>query len=392
MGLPDAPAPPPAKLGLVLTGGGARGAYQAGVLCHLAQQFPELKLPIITGVSAGAINAAHLANHPGSFQEAVGALEALWRNVETDKVFQVEDNLRLAWKVFRRSRSGLENGEGEDGGLFDTTPLRAFLEDSMDHDEGRLAGVERNVRRGRLEALAITTLDYQTGQNVTWIEGKPFKVVERPNRRSIGAGITLDHVMASAALPFLFPAVKIGADWHGDGGVRLAAPLSPALRLGASHLLAISTRYDRSAAEASEAEIVGYPPAAQIIGILMNAIFLDMLERDARTMERINTLIRALPPAARHPYREVKLLLLRPSVDLAKLAKEYEGNVTGGFSLLGRVLGSRKTKMPRWLSMVMFDPAYIEHVMQIGQADAEAQSDRLAEFMAETQKQVPARR
>ncbi len=375
----------PSKLGLVLSGGGARGAYQAGVLCHLAQQFPELYLPIVTGVSAGAINAAHIANHPGSFKEALVDLETLWRSVETDKVFKFEDNLSLAWKVIRRARAGQPDDEVPEGGLFDTAPLRTFLEGSLKQDDGRLAGIERNVRRGRLDALAITTLDYQTGQNVTWIEGKPFKVVERPNRRSIGAAITLDHIMASAALPFLFPAVKIGADWHGDGGVRLAAPLSPAVRLGADHILAISTRYDRSAAEAGEAEIVGYPPAAQILGILMNAIFLDMLERDARTMERINALIRQLPRHQRGQYREIKLMMLRPSVDLAKLAKEYEGNVTGGFSVLGRVLGSRKTKMPRWLSMVMFDPDYIAHVMEIGRADAEAQSDQLAEFMAGTQ-------
>jgi NTE family protein len=189
--------------------------------------------------------------------------------------------------------------------------------------------------------------------------------------------------MASMALPFLFPAVKIGEAWYGDGGVRLSHPLSPAIYLGASRILAITTRYDRSRSEADVPSVYGYPPAAQIFGLLMNAVFLDTLDQDILTLERINRLIAQLPKRHRMGMRPVRLLVMRPSVDLGKLAGEYEAKLTGVIRLLARGLGSADTKSPDWLSMLLLVPEYTRRLIEIGHHDAARQHEQIARFLAE---------
>jgi NTE family protein len=378
----------PDKLALVMSGGGARGAYQAGILRYIAKQFPDFQAPILTGVSAGAINATHLANRAGSFSDAVESLAGLWNQVDSDTVFESQDNMSLMWKVLRRQFQSKSDEELNDlaetaqiHGLFNTAPLWNFLRTQLREEDGQLLGIERNIAAGQLEALAVTTANYTTGQSITWVQGDQCDELDRPNRRIINAPISVEHVMASSALPFLFSAVKIGETWHGDGGIRLSAPLSPAVHLHATRILAISTRYSRSQAEADTPEVTGYPPTAQVLGILMNAIFLDLMDQDALTLERINNLVRELPPSKRGGFREVKLLLLRPSQDLAALARDYIPRISGGFRLFNRSIGTGRTRMPRWLSMILFEPAYIQHVMEIGETDAAAQIDQIGAFL-----------
>ena len=172
--------------------------------------------------------------------------------------------------------------------------------------------------------------------------------------------LTVDHVMASSSLPIFFPAVRIGPHWYGDGGIRLTAPLSPAIHLGASRILAISTRYARSRAEADASSIDDYPPPAQIVGVLFNAIFLDLFDADALTLTRVNKLIDCMPPEERGPLRPVELLVLRPSRDLGKLANEYEARLPPAFRFLTRGLGTRETRSNDLLSLVMFQPDYLD--------------------------------
>ncbi|MEM6335912.1 MAG: patatin-like phospholipase family protein [Bacteroidota bacterium] len=375
---------PPDKLALVLSGGGARGAYQAGVLRYVAKRLPDLRFPLMTGVSAGAINASFLANQAVPLTEAAERLAQLWSSIETDRVIDGEfNNMRLAWQIIRgRSQT---DGPGFTG-VFGTEPLRAFLRDALNcraEENGcRLAGVVENIASGQLEALAVTTVNYQTGQSITWVDGGPESFQIRPNRRLRHAPITVDHIMASASLPFLFPAVQVGDHWYGDGGVRLATPLSPAIHLGATRLFVVSTRHNRTRTEADVPEVVGYPPPAQVMGILMSAIFLDNLEQDALNLERINQLVRQLPPDERNGLREIDLYVIRPSVDLNALARQFEPEVEGEVGLFGRLLGTRKTSTPRWLSMVLFEPSYIAEVMRIGELDAEAQWEEIEGFLA----------
>ena len=368
-------------LALVLSGGGARAAYQVGFLRCLARHYPQLSIPILTGVSAGAINAAFLANHRGSFAEAVDDLSALWRSLTVDQVFRT-DSWNLTKIVARWGASLVFGGLGlapAVRGLVDTSPLEQLLETRLAGAGGRLTGVSENLLQGRLKALAITGTNYGTGQAVTWIQGKGIAMWERPHRRSIATEMSLNHIMASAALPLFFPAVKVGEAWFGDGGIRQSAPLAPALHLGAERILAISTRYERSMAEADIPVVHGYPPPAQILGAMMNSVFLDVLDQDVRSLERINCLLSKIPPGAEPGASPVQIFRLRPSCDIGKLSRRFEPSLPGMFRYLERGIGTHKTLSPDWLSMVMFEPGYLEGLLAIGEVDAEA---RMAEIVA----------
>jgi NTE family protein len=365
-------------------GGGARGAYQVGVLRHIARRHPALAVPLITGVSAGGINAAHLANHTGELPEKVEALVELWRSLTVEKVFRV-DNWALAkgllqWGVQLSLLGGRKWGPRVRG-LVDTQPLREFLCNAFGCEEEKLAGVDENIRRGTLRAVALSTTSYSTGRTITWCQGAELQHWERPNRVGRPAKLEVAHVMASAALPLFFPAVQIDGNWYGDGGIRLHAPLAPSIHLGAERILAISTRYGRTIDEAELPNFSGYPPPAQVAGILMNAIFLDLLDQDAVQLERINRLLESLPQKTRGELRQVDILVVRPSVDLGKLASEYEPTLPGLFRFLTRRLGTRGSRSSDLLSLVMFQPDYIERLIEIGERDAAAQDEALEAFL-----------
>ncbi len=373
----------PADLAFVMGGGGARAAYQAGVLRYLSHRFPDLRIPIITGVSAGAINAAHLAAHHGTFEQATEELYHLWSNLNVDHVFRTDAG-SLGWHMLRWARQLVSGGAGSPPrvrGLLDTDPLRAYLTDAMHAIDGELTGINYNLRMDRLRAVALSTTNYSTGQSVLWVQGQGVREWERPTRRSRLTTLTVEHVMASSALPIVFPAVRIGQHWFGDGGIRLAAPLSPALHLGATHILAISTRHTPTARQADRATVTGYPPPAQVAGVMMNSVFLDMLDDDAHRLETINGLLAGLPPEGRGGMRPVRLLTVRPSVDLARLANRYEPQLPKAFRFLTRGLGTRQIEAPDFLSMVMFQPDYLAELIRVGEEDAEAREPELAALL-----------
>ncbi len=376
-------------LALVLTGGGARAAYQVGFLKALAEDFPDLELDVLTGVSAGAINAAFLANHTGRFSDTASALTQLWLDLSPDKVFEVDPGSLLGnvfgWML--RLGAGGSKLAPRVRGLMNTRPLDQVLERALSPDaDGRLSGIEQNLEAGRLAALALSAVDYSTGETVTWVEGRNVTMWERPHRHSEAALIGVDHVMASAALPMLFPAVKVGESWYGDGGIRLAAPLSPAIHLGANRIIALSTRFQRGPHARAQPATDGYPPPAQVAGVLLNAIFLDMLDQDALRLERINQLIAAGPAVHLPDVGRLELIdleVLRPSRDLGRLASDYESRLPKVFRYLTRGLGTRETKSPDVLSMLMFQSDYLSALIEIGYEDARGHSDRLAELVAE---------
>jgi NTE family protein len=373
-------------LALVMGGGGARAAYQVGMLRAIARRHPELEVPVITGVSAGAINAVHLAAHPGPFAEAVDDLCRLWEGLRIHDVFRV-DSPHLSRNLVRWAlqliSGGWTRGPGELRSLVDTEPLRRFLGHALG-TPGRagdpIEGIRANLAAGRLRALALSTSSYTTGRSVTWVEGSEgLEPWERPLRRARVTRITVDHVMASSALPLLFPAVQIGNEWYGDGGIRLSAPLSPALHLGADRILAISTRFDRTASEAERPQVEGYPPPAQVAGQLMNAVFLDLLDQDTWRVEQTNRLLRHLPPEARGDLRVVDIFHLRPSMDLGRMAADFEVDLPRFFRYLVRGLGTGRTRSPDLLSFVLFEPGYLRRLIDLGEHDAE---DRMVEIEA----------
>ncbi|MEJ2700027.1 MAG: patatin-like phospholipase family protein [Desulfuromonadales bacterium] len=305
---------------LVLTGGGARAAYQVGFLRGLSRQFPDLHFSILTGVSAGAINAAYIANHSGSFAEAIDDLAGLWSELVVEKVFRA-DPWSLVKSVFGWGAALLSGGAVKAPaarGLVDTTPLHRLLDTRMAATEGVLRGVGENLRRGRLKALAITGTKYGTSQALTWVQGKGIETWERPHRRSVQTEICTAHVMASAALPLFFPAIRVGDAWYGDGGIH------------------------------------------------------------QRALEVINFLLEKVPREDVKPLRPVELFLLRPSRNLSQEAHRFEARLPGMFRFLTRGLGTKQTESPDWLSMVLFDPDYLNLLMRIGEEDAEARREDFA--------------
>lgn len=384
-------------LALVLSGGGARAAYQVGFLKYLASQYPDLEPGILTGVSAGGIIATSLASREGRFVDGVERLEGLWRGLCTEDVFRVDPG-DLAWRVTRwgvRLVSGGTPGTPRARSLLDTAPLRDLLTRTLKPDDaGRLAAIERNLAAGALEAIALTASSYTTGQSVTWVQdedGCGIMTWERPQRRTAHGCLGIDHVMASSALPFFFPAVEIEGAWYGDGGIRLTAPLSPAIHLGARKIIAISTRYARSREEAESPAVIGYPPPAQVAGVLLNAIFLDLLDADALRLEQLNALIDRLPSESRDSLRHVDFLILRPSQDLGRLANDFEVALPRTFRFLVRGLGSHETRSNDMLSLLMFQPDYIAKLIELGEADARARRTEIDAFLG-SQPQAPALR
>ncbi len=371
-------------LGLVMGGGGARAAYQVGFLRHVAKHSPDLQIPFIHGVSAGAINAAVLASHHGTFAQAVDELSILWRDLTVDEVFRVDTRSLLLNSIRwlgRLGGGGVRSDLLNVRSLVDTSPLDAYLSEALHAVDRELTGVQYNLDHRGLEAFAVTTTSYSTGSSVTWLQGREIETWERPQRATRRANITVDHIMASAALPLLFPAIQLDGDWYGDGGIRLTAPLSPVLHLGARKIIAISNRYDRSRQEVNNTSIRGYPPPAQVAGILLNAVFLDLLDHDALRLERLNRLVEALPESQRHGLEPVTLLVLRPSVDLGRLASQFEIKLPRSIRFLTRGLGTRETDSPDILSLILFQADYVSTLMEIGEADAASRHEEIMEFL-----------
>jgi NTE family protein len=384
------PNPEPRGLALVLSGGGARGAYQVGVLRVLARECPEAVPDILVGVSAGGINAAFLAARQDSLSEKVDQLTAMWSNLRIEQVFRV-DLRSLAPRTVRwagRLMSGGKSPLPPSKSFVDTAPLRELLERVLEaDDDGTIGGIARSLSVGWLKAIAITGSSYTTGQSITWVqtpEDCAIPAWERPQRKSETCGMHVSHVMASSALPFFFPAIEVGGQWYGDGGIRLTAPLSPAIHLGASRILAVSTRYARSRAEADRPLISGYPPPAQVAGVLFNAIFLDQLDGDALHLRQINQLLSCLPKEQHGDLRHVDLFVMRPSEDLGRLANAYEADLPKAFRFLTRGLGTRETRSNDMLSLVMFQADYVQKLIEMGEADAMRRLPELKEFLSST--------
>lgn len=372
------------KVALMLGGGGARAAYHAGFLRRLGELHPELYFPILTGVSAGAINIACLGTGTGSFRENSVRLADFWSNITVEQVFNADWAATLAnmLRWVGRLATGGSGLAPSTRSLVNTEPLRKFLSAALKPGaDGRLLGVADNVRRGHLDAVAITTTNYLSGISTTWVESREVVSWSRPGRTGLPADLGLDHIMASCALPLFFPAVRLENAWHGDGGIRLVSPLSPAIHLGATKILAISTRPARPFPASDPIRPVPYPAPASIIGQMLDAVFLDVLDQDALHLQRLNHLLAGHPRQNQDGLSKVDLILVRPSVDIAALAAAHEKDLPRAFRFAIRGLGTRDTAQSDLLATVMFGHSYVGQLMDIGARDAEARSDEIAAFV-----------
>lgn len=374
------------KVGLVLPGGGARGAFQAGVLARLGEEKLLSKVRIVAGVSAGAINGAFLSNHPDGLDQAAIDLATLWSNLRTPRVLATSP-FGLFGNVARWSGQLLSGGAipfPAPEALLDTAPLAELLRTHLGQGESELAGVTRNIIEGRLDAFAVTTTNYHTARAVTFAQQHPaLPEIEwsRPYREGRTAKLSVDHILASAAIPVLFPAVRLGNTWHGDGSVRQTAPLSPALHLGADKLLVLATSGLPRHAEPSPVEIMPYPSPAQVLGVVLNAILFDHISYDVQNLNRISNIVRQSAVAAPFGMRAIDCRVLRPSADLGAMAAAHEKDLPRSIQYLTRGWGSKDGQGSDILATVTFDHRYTSRLVELGRLDAETRLDELRAFL-----------
>ncbi|GAB4173518.1 MAG: patatin-like phospholipase family protein [Wenzhouxiangellaceae bacterium] len=367
------------KTALMLPGGGARGAYQVGVLKALAEYLPGPASPfrIIAGTSAGAINAAVMASHAENFVEGCARLEHYWGNFRCHHIYRVGwgHNLLtgLHW-LASLTLGGL--GVANPRALFDTAPLKTLLERELD-----TGGIQRAIDADYIDALLVTASSYATSSAVTFIHGKPglpeWQLYRRTGRHE---RITAQHLLASAALPLLFPARRIGNEYYGDGGMRHTTPLSPPIHLGAERILIIGTRDARQ--DPAPTQPMHYPTLGEIGGYLLDVIFMDYLHNDLARLRRINRTLGFVPPASRPEtgLRHVEAVLIQPSADLRVIANRHLHRIPASVRTLLKGVGAwGPGRLPSYL---LFEAEFCRELMDLGYQDgmqARDQVERLFE-------------
>ena len=375
------------RMGLVLTGGGARAAYQAGALRALADVLgqPPSPFQVITGASAGAINGCAVAVGAHAFPTAVSDLCALWDSLEPGSVYRT-DPLGLAevgglWA--RDIVAGGRIGSRRINYLLDTAPLRTLLEARLDLD--RLGD---RFADGSLHGCAVTATNYATGTAMTFFDGAPaIAPWQRSTRLGVRERITIDHVLASSAIPLFFPPVALRGSHYGDGCVRMSAPLSPAIHLGADRIVAIGIRYVRTIDQTlalNQQPHPTVPSVSDIAGVLLNALFLDALETDLERVERINRTLELIPPAlhATQPLRPIPVLALRPSQDVGQLAAQQYEQFPHALRYLLSGIGATEDRGWDLVSYIAFEPIYIRRLLELGYEDTIQRRDEILRFFA----------
>ena len=375
-----------AHTGLVLTGGGARAAYQVGALQALAEIAPIGQLPfdVLAGISAGAINSVAIATGAEDFRGSVQRLADTWRSLTPDRIFRT-GALRLAsigsrW-IRDLSAGGLVGKSGINY-LLDSAPLRELIRGMIP-----VRRMRRHLRAGRLRAVAVSATNYHTGVGVTFFEGSgDIQPWLRSTRMGIRQRITIEHIMASAAIPVFFPPVALHGSFYGDGCVRMTYPLSPAIHLGAERIVAVSVRHLRTPEETLAREAVArtdHMPLSEIAGVLLNAVFLDSVDSDLERLTRTNRTLELVPPDMRekHELRPIPALALRPSQDLGKLAGDEYERFPSMLRYLLRGIGAAGHSGEDLLSYLAFEPSYVRRVMDLGYTDTMARRDEVEEFL-----------
>lgn len=366
---------------LVLTGGGARGAYQAGVLKYIGENIPEAHFETLIGSSSGAINIAGVASHGGVMREAGPAVAQLWEKLEMNEVFRTD--------ILSLSRNGLRwlydlalggfVGRPLAHHLVDTRPLRDLMTTIYKPEV-----VQNAIRSGLLRNVGVSATEVYSGSLVTFIQSQEKKLWQRARRRAENTILGVDHIMASSAIPLLFPSVVVNNRQYVDGCIRSTSPLGPAMRLGADKVLAIGVRryYMRETGnlfempEKREPE----PSMAQLGALVLNSLFAESLDADVEHLERLNAI---LPQQREGSFgmRQVQSLVLRPSEDLGELAKHFTKRIPPVVRFLLRGLGAERGNSSDMLSYLLFVPEYLSTLVELGYADARQEHDRLYKFL-----------
>jgi NTE family protein len=375
-----------ANTAMVLPGGGARAAYQVGVLKALAEihgKRPGNPFPILGGTSAGCINAVSLAAGAHHFVGTVEKLEMLWRDLSTDKIYRADffgvlrNALRLAYSLFNSGSPG-----DRPVALLDNSPLREILRQYVSFEN---IGV--NILNGDLDALCLTAMNYTQGVSETFFQGGPqYAGWQRWRRQGMATPIQLQHLMASTAIPTIFPPAKLGRDYYGDGALRQLAPISPVIHLGANRVLVIPANgHKRQYPKIPKA--AQSPGFGQIIGHLLNSAFIDSIETDIERLERINELVRMIPDEDRGMMGKellpIDCLVVSPSEDIDRIADDHVNELPRSLRIFLRRTGSTGNSGGgvSIASYLLFTPEYCGKLIDLGYRDGMAQRDELQTFL-----------
>lgn len=381
----------PEKLGLILTGGGARVAYQVGVLKAIAEFLPRhahSPFPIICGTSSGSFNAVTLAANALSFRKGVQHLLTIWKNSHIDHIYR--NDPMGAFKNSARWLTGIIlNSMGINKlnkvSLLDNTPMETMLATTLPYEK-----IQENINAGHLYALSITTSSYDSGCSVTFYQGvesiQPWK---RAHRLGIPAQIEPKHLLASSAIPFIFPAVLLNHEYFGDGSMRQTAPISSALHLGATRILIIGLGHVEEK-HPGHSSISDYPSLAKISGHVMESIFLDSLEGDLERVQRINHTIQMLSEDAQQQInlRHIDVLVIKPSQAIEKIARRYTMNLPWAIRFLLRGIGAMRHSGANLVSYLLFEKNFCRAMIELGYQDALRQKQEILTFLNQHPKSV----
>lgn len=367
--------------GLVLPGGGARGAYQVGVLKGIARIMPgdECPFDVITGTSVGAINAVSLASHAHAYKVGVARSVRLWSHLHAGKVyktgFMATTLTALHW-ITSIIFMGL--GKYNPVALLDNSPLEKLLEAELNFDN-----LARNIDQGVIRAIAVSASSYARGKAVTFFEGSAdIAEWQRKRREGKRTDLVTQHLMASAALPFMFSARKIGDEYFGDGSLRLHAPLSPVIHLGANRILVIGIR-DKTP-DTPKREDQRHPSLGSIVGHMLDIAFSDNLDSDIERLRRINNTLSHMSEKRREKsgLKIIDIMQIQPSRDLREIASRYAHELPWTVRMLMRGVGSEDHDW-RLPSFLLFEPGFINELIDLGYHDALARKDELIKFLGE---------
>ena len=373
------------RAGLILTGGGARAAYQVGVLKAIAEFLPRRAhnpFPVICGTSAGALNAAALVINARNFRKGVRYLDNIWKNFHANQVYRTDVlgvfNNTVRW-LAGLVLSGLGINKLKNTSLLDNTPLVEFLEQILPCEK-----IQDSIDAGLVHALSITASGYGSGQSVTFYQGVEDIVPWRRTRRiGVPTRIENQHLLASSALPFIFPAFRINREYFGDGSMRQIAPISSALHLGATRILVIGVTGNGDADQAGRTEISDYPSLAQVAGHALNSIFLDSMEVDLERVQRINELAAMLPESVRvqADIKHVEVLVVSPSQPIEKIAERYAAELPWTIRLLLRLVGAVHQGGSTLVSYLLSESKYCNALIDLGYQDALKRREEILHFL-----------
>jgi len=386
-------APVRHDIGLVLPGGGARCAYQVGVLKAIAEMLPKASpnpFPVISGTSAGAINAVVLATRARRFGNAVSEMEKVWGNFRTHHVFR-SDGLTLI-KTGARWLASIGTG-GFIGtpprSLLDNEPLRHLLDRYL-----KISHIQTSIDRGLLDAIAVTAAGYGSARSVSFYQGKAdIEPWSRVRRLGVPTKLRLDHLMASIAAPMIFPGVQIGQEYFGDGAMRQATPLSPAVHLGAERILVIGVRNEEPDPEPGRDDPVAYPSLGRVAGYMLDALLMDGLSSDFERLARLNHIVNEQPGKVLNgefeSLRSIDAMIMFPSQDIREIALRYMHEMPRAVRMLMRTLGAFNYGGRQLVSYLLFEAGYTRELIRLGYADGMARREQLQDFMNGVPLDVP---